>query len=71
MIGVYVRFRNMGQWSKPYTYKTELDLEYGDLILVPTGDFFSVAKVVKVTDKLNLEIGYRKVIQKLGMKSLR
>jgi len=70
MIGVYVRFRNMGQWSKPYTYKTELDLEYGDLILVPTGDFFSVAKVVKVTDKLNLEIGYRKVIQKLGMKSL-
>lgn len=41
-----VRFRDRGVDSKIYTYKSPTPYCKGDIVLVPTGDFYSVAIAV-------------------------
>jgi len=69
MIKIYVRFRERGRWSTPYTYlPKEGDVfKYGDIVLVPTGDFYSVAKVVKVVEGATQRenIKYKEIIKRL------
>lgn len=48
-----VVFATNGQWSKGYTYKSESLFQLDDIVVVPTGSFYSVGKISGV--KLNHE----------------
>lgn len=64
MFAIFVVFNERGYWSKPYTYKSETGFEVGDVVVVPTGAFFSVGKVVKCIqnyDNFNPEINYKHI----------
>ncbi len=47
MYGVQVVFNERGYWSKPYTYIYSEKIEKGTVVVVPTNNFFSVAKVLE------------------------
>ena len=73
MDGIIVRFRQRGAWSNPYTYKPKegITYKYGDIVIVPTDDFYSVAKVVKVQENCAFKgnTKYGTVINKLEVPS--
>lgn len=48
-----VMFKQQGYWSKSYTYKSEEIFSKGDVVVVPTGDFYSIGKIADV--KLNYD----------------
>ena len=46
---ISVIFNERGYWSKPYTYKSNIEYAIDSLVVVPTQYFFSVGKVKQVT----------------------
>ena len=50
MFAVFVRFKSSNGWSGEYTYKSEVELDRGTLVVVPslTG-FYQVGKVASCT----------------------
>lgn len=68
---VRVVFRERGVWSKNYTYKCAFRPEVGDKVVVPAGDWFSVAKVVAVMDGATYDwkdnVNYKEILQRLVM----
>ena len=42
---------SFGDGPKLYDYFTDLKLRPGDLVVVPAGDFFSVARVMKLREE--------------------
>ena len=38
-------------WSKGYTYRSDKIFKKGDVVVVPTGKFYSVGKVTDVKEK--------------------
>ena len=68
MIPVHVRFRSAnGIWSKRYTYKSEIAIPPNSVVLVPTGDFYSVGKVVAEVEGFEFKpnVNYRFIIRDL------
>ena len=45
---ISVIFNERGYWSKPYTYKSNIEYAIDSIVVVPTQYFFSVGKVKKV-----------------------
>jgi len=45
--GIKVKFKNYEKWSIAYTYKSLIKIEEGDVVVVPTGNFYQVGKVTK------------------------
>ena len=63
---IEVKFRYKNSWSTPYTYKTEIKLEQGDIVVVPTNDFYNVAVVTKIdVTPINPDTFYKNVFEKL------
>jgi hypothetical protein len=50
MYAVKVSFCQQGNWSRNYTYKSEVKPEVGEAVVVPTGKWFGVGKVMSVHD---------------------
>ena len=62
-----VCFIERGFPSKGYSYKTMMSLKPEAVVLVPTGNFYSVGKVIKKLSsediqKLNSDIEYKTII---------
>lgn len=55
--GVGVRFYEnwRNDWSKIYVYKSPDEIEKGQIVLVPVGDFYGVARVVGCKSKYEFE----------------
>ena len=70
MFAVGVKFRNNGEWSHVYTYQSTVALAKDSIVLVGTGDFFSVGKVIgcKPCEEYKARPGvkYRSVISDLS-----
>lgn len=68
---VRVVFRERGVWSKNYTYQCAFRPEVGDKVVVPAGDWYSVAKVVSVFNGESYDwkegITYKEILQRLVM----
>jgi len=62
-----VQFNEHGTWSKPYTYKSKLAYKKGDIVLVPTNNFYTVGKVVACTKvyEFKKNINYKFIITSL------
>lgn len=43
-----VVFKQQGYWSRGYTYKSEEIFSKGDIVVVPTGNFYNVGKIMDV-----------------------
>ncbi len=66
---IQVKFRFRNAWSVPYTYKTTLTLERGDIVVVPTNDFYNIAVVTKVNvEPISPDSSYKNVFEKLKVK---
>jgi hypothetical protein len=65
--GIFVVFFERGYWSKPYVYLYEYPLQINQIVLVPTGEFYSVGKIVKVVKdyKKIPHIQYKRIIKPL------
>jgi hypothetical protein len=63
---VTVVFNERGYWSKAYTYKSKVICERGDIVIVPTNDFYSVGKVVSFQENpiFDSKINYKFIVQK-------
>ena len=64
-----VSFCERGYWSKPYSYLSKSLFKDGDIVVVPTGSFYSVGKITGIGDfsKLKEGITYKEIIQKLDL----
>lgn len=60
-----VSFCERNYWSKPYTYLHSSELIPGEIVVVPTGNFFSIGKVINSksldTFKLDPKINYKQI----------
>lgn len=54
---------------KPYDYFTDMEPKAGDLVVVPAGDFFAVATVLKIKEKSEKATAW--VIQKVDLTAYR
>lgn len=65
--GVTVKFKDHQYWSKPYTYKSIVTYEKGDVVVVPVGDFYSVGKVLACTPDYQFDpkINYKHIHSKV------
>ncbi len=54
-----------------YSYKSNIDLTIGDMIVVPVAQSFKIATVVEITDSLDMEpdIAYKWIVCKLNLES--
>lgn len=71
MIGVSVIFFERGYpTTKRYTYLSDIEVEVGQAVVVPTGKWYSVGKVVAVTKEpvLDPKIKYKHIIDILNLK---
>jgi hypothetical protein len=61
---IFVSFNERGYWSKPYTYKSDVEYPLNSAVVVPTGNFFSVGKVKGVVKDavFDAEIKYKFII---------
>lgn len=66
---VHVVFFERGYWSKAYTYKSDIAYAIGDIVIVPTNDFYSVGKVTGSEKgyKFKSDIKYKSIIQKVSI----
>lgn len=58
------------QFSKGYHYKTNLNLEVGDLVIVKTPSEYKVVEVFQIgceVDEENSDIEYKWIVQKLDL----
>lgn len=64
MFAIQVVFNERGYWSKPYTYLYNNTIEKGKAVVVPTGKYYGVGKVVESFDKYKFDpqIKYRHII---------
>lgn len=64
MFAIQVVFNERGYWSKPYTYLYDEPIEKGKVVVVPTGKFYGVGKVIGsfANFKFDPQIKYRHVI---------
>ncbi len=64
---VQVVFFERGYPTKPYTYKSTEKYEIGDVLVVPTGNFYGVGKVTGCSTDYEFKenIKYRYVISKV------
>lgn len=75
LVGVKVAFKERGYWSKAYTYTySQLvnPIKAGDVVVVPTSDFYSVGRVTEVIENFNpnpadQSFEYKSVILKLDL----
>ena len=69
MHGVRVTFKviQSNTWSKPYTYKSILSYEKGDVVVVETGNFYSVGRVVESIPNydFNPDLTYKNIVMKV------
>jgi len=67
MHGVVVKFKEGAYWSRPYTYKSIVPYAVGDIVVVPTNDFYSVAKVITCSKDTPFDpkINYKEVTSKV------
>jgi len=56
LYGISVAFKQFDGWSKNYGYLSNRDFKVGEAIVVPTGDFYSVGKVVSTKKTKRTEI---------------
>jgi hypothetical protein len=63
MFGIKVCFKERGYWSKAYTYKSETAIDKGAVVVVPTGDFYSIGKVVESVENYDFtgSINYKPI----------
>lgn len=57
MLAVSVIFMHRGVWSKGYTYKSNICVSKDDLVIVPVGDHWAIAKVQKVKEGYDFKSG--------------
>jgi hypothetical protein len=64
---IEVIFNERGYWSKAYTYKSTVPYSEGAVVVVPTGKWYSVGKVVKVHQHYSFDpaINYKRIVQEL------
>lgn len=64
MYGVTVVFQKYEGWSKPYTYKSDLGYDKDEAIIVPTGNWYSVGRVISsvYNYKFSEDVEYSRVI---------
>lgn len=64
---VGVVFKQGVAWSKPYTYKSLTERRRGDIVIVPTGNFYSVGTVIGCTEEYTFDpkINYKFIIESL------
>ena len=68
MFGVRVAFfSTVTGWSKGYVYKSNEKYKIGDIVVVPTGTFYSVGRVTGCKEGYVFkdDIQYKNVIQKV------
>jgi hypothetical protein len=68
MFGVRIAFfSSTTGWSKGYVYKSKVKYKIGDIVVVPTGTFYSVGRVTGCKEgyEFKPEISYKSVIQKV------
>lgn len=69
---VSVCFDHSGGNRDTYTYKTNLDLEPDDIVVVPARGYFKTAQVIEVHEEpqidLDSDIDYKWVVQKVDVK---
>jgi hypothetical protein len=65
--GITVKFNERGYWSKPYTYKSIVTYEKNDIVVVPTGTFYSVGKVLSCEENYQFDpkINYKHIHSKV------
>jgi hypothetical protein len=64
MFCIRVRFKNLqGSWSKTYTYKSEERVEVGNIVVVPTGTFLGVGKVIGCDDDFEDHKDFKFIVQ--------
>lgn len=44
---IHVKFRSGYKWSKDYAYRSNQRIMPGTMVVVPTGDFYSIALVTR------------------------
>jgi hypothetical protein len=67
MFGVEVIFNQRGYWSKRYTFESNEAYQEGDIVVTPTGDFYSVGKVKACYPnyKFNPKVAYKTITCKV------
>lgn len=67
---VHVVFFERGYWSKAYTYKSEMPYAIGEVVVVPTNEFYSVGKVTGSEKgyKFKEGINYKFILQSINTK---
>jgi hypothetical protein len=68
MFGIRVAFFSTATgWSKGYVYESEVPYKVGDIVVVPTGTFYSVGRVTgcKKDYIFKVDIQYKRIIQKV------
>jgi hypothetical protein len=62
---VSVSFNERGYFSKGYTYLSNIPVKKGDIVVVPTNDFWSIGKVTNVIEaelaNLKSDINYKHI----------
>lgn len=67
--GIKVVFKQIASntWSKAYTYRSILPYKNGDVVVVPTGSFYSVGKVTECLENydFNPSLTYKDILIKV------
>lgn len=71
MYGIQVVFNERGYWSKPYTYMSHQEIPKNNIVVVPTNNFFSIAKVIESIENYEFKpnIKYKKITLVLDIKA--
>lgn len=57
LFGVNVIFKQVEGWSRAYTYLSHRDYKIGEVVVVPTSNFYSIGKVIGITEEPKLQDG--------------